>query len=306
MSQDLQNALQTFIRETVEKQIKENLNKIDLKESVSKFVKQSIEDKISNLEFPHGSINNSSISWGGFRLNANMITGEFDNLVSQQISTPELSVNNEGVQVTHCLHSPDIVSENLNSTNLNAQEITVNNIKVSGQLTADNILGLNEKIQQFLGGDSLPRTVVNSNLKSVGQLNDLVVSGESLLGDSLYASSTGRIGINTDEPTSTLTLWDEETNLNIGKNKQHTIEIRSKSDVVIGSSTHDNILLTQNGDAKINSLIINNTRFSTVSETPGFEGEKGDLAWNSNPAVGQPVGWVCLGGAVWSKFGIAE
>ena len=108
-----------------------------------------------------------------------------------------------------------------------------------------------EKIQQFLGGDSLPTTVVNSNLKSVGQLNDLVVSGESLLGDSLYASSTGRIGINTDEPTSTLTLWDEETNLNIGKNKQHTIEIRSKSDVVIGSSTHDNIVLTQNGDAKI-------------------------------------------------------
>jgi hypothetical protein len=306
MSQDLQNALQTFIRETVEKQIKENLNKIDLKESVSKFVKQSIEDKISNLEFPHGSINNSSISWGGFKLNASMITGEFDNLVSQKISTPEFDVNQDGVQVTHSLHSPDIVSENLNSTNLNAQEITVNNIKVSGQLTADNILGLNEKIQQFLGGDSLPTTVVNSNLKSVGQLHDLVVSGETLLGDSLYASSTGRIGINTDEPTSTLTLWDEETNLNIGKNKQHTIEIRSKSDVIIGSSTHDNIVLTQNGDTKINSPIINNTKFSTVSETPGFAGEKGDLAWNSNPAVGQPVGWVCLGGAVWSKFGIAE
>ena len=306
MSQDLQNALQTFIRETVEKQIKENLNKIDLKESVSKFVKQSIEDKISNLEFPHGSINNSSISWGGFKLNASMITGEFDNLVSQKISTPEFDVNQDGVQVTHSLHSPDIVSENLNSTNLNAQEITVNNIKVSGQLTADNILGLNEKIQQFLGGDSLPTTVVNSNLKSVGQLHDLVVSGETLLGDSLYASSTGRIGINTDEPTSTLTLWDEETNLNIGKNKQHTIEIRSKSDVIIGSSTHDNIVLTQNGDTKINIPIINNTKFSTVSETPGFAGEKGDLAWNSNPAVGQPVGWVCLGGAVWSKFGIAE
>ena len=277
-----------------------------MKESVSKFVKQSIEDKISNLEFPHGSINNSSISWGGFKLNASMITGEFDNLVSQKISTPEFDVNQDGVQVTHSLHSPDIVSENLNSTNLNAQEITVNNIKVSGQLTADNILGLNEKIQQFLGGDSLPTTVVNSNLKSVGQLHDLVVSGETLLGDSLYASSTGRIGINTDEPTSTLTLWDEETNLNIGKNKQHTIEIRSKSDVIIGSSTHDNIVLTQNGDTKINSPIINNTKFSTVSETPGFAGEKGDLAWNSNPAVGQPVGWVCLGGAVWSKFGIAE
>jgi len=306
MSQDLQNALQTFIRETVEKQIKENLNKIDLKESVSKFVKQSIEDKISNLEFPHGSINNSSISWAGFKLNARMITGEFDNFVSNKISTPEFDVNEDGVQVTHSLHSPDIVSENLNSTNLNAENITVNNIRVSGQLTADNILGLNEKIKDFLGGDSLPKTVVNSNLKSVGQLNDLVVSGETLLGDTLYSSSTGRIGINTDEPTSTLTLWDEETNLNIGKNKQHTIEIRSKSDVIIGSGTENNIVLTQNGDTKVSNPIIDATKFSTVSETPGYAGEKGDLAWNNNPAVGQPVGWVCLGDAVWAKFGIAE
>lgn len=305
MSQELQNALQSFIRETVEKQIRENLNKVNLKESVAEFVKQSVQETIDSLEFPTGSINNSAVNWEGFRMNAGMITGDFKHLSTELLSTPELDVDANGVQVTHALHSPDITSENLNTNNLNAQEITVGNLTVTGLLTADSIQGLSE-LQDFVAGDSLPKTIINSNLKSVGNLSDLVVVGETLLGNTLYASSTKRVGINTDEPTSTLTLWDEETNLNIGKSKQHTVEIRSKSNMEIGSATHNNIVLTQDGETKISNPVLAGTRHSSVTETPGHSGEKGDIAWNSNPAVGQPVGWICLGGTVWAIIGQAQ
>lgn len=305
MSQELQNALQSFIRETVETQIKDSLNKINLNESVAEFVKQSVQDKINNLEFPHGSINNSAINWETFKLNAGMITGDFGNLTAQTVSTPELNTNDAGVYVTQSLHSPDIVGENITTTSINAEKITTNTIDAQ-EINAHSIVGLHDQIKRFMGGDSLSKTVINSNLKTVGTLQDLVVAGETLLGDTLYSSNTKRVGINTDEPQSTLTLWDEETNLNIGKSKQHTIGIRSKSDIEIGSGTKNNIVLTQTGDTTISNPILDKTRFTTVKETPGFHGEKGDLAWNSDPKVGQPVGWVCLGETVWAKFGVAE
>ena len=32
----------------------------------------------------------------------------------------------------------------------------------------------------------------------------------------------------------------------------------------------------------------------------------GTIVWNENPAQGGPVGWICLGGTRWAKFGIIE
>ena len=49
MSQELQNALQTYIRETVEKQLKESLQKINVSDEVAKYVKQSIEGTITKM-----------------------------------------------------------------------------------------------------------------------------------------------------------------------------------------------------------------------------------------------------------------
>lgn len=306
MSQELQIALQKYIRETVDTQLKQSLQQINLTEEVAKYVKQSIEGTISKLEFPPASISHGAINWLNFKLNANSITGHFDSINVNELSSPQLDINEDGVQVTSSLSAPDIVSTNVTTTNINAKEVKVENVTVSGQLNAENIVGLNDRIKRFIGGDTLPTSILHSNLRSVGQLHDLVVSGETLLGETLYSSSSGRVGINTDEPSSTFTLWDEETNLNIGKAKKDTIELRSKSNITIGSAVADNIELTKDGDTKISKPVLDGKRFMSVKETPGFSGEKGDIAWNSNPQIGKPVGWVCLGDTVWAKFGIAE
>jgi len=306
MSQELQMALQKYVRDTVEKEIKEHLSKINLKDAIAENVKESVKGNIDKHEFPIGSINNSAIDWNNFRFSADMVSGDFGYINAKEISTPQMDVDEEGVRVINSLHSPDILATNTKSKNIDAEKGTINNLTVTGKLVAEDIEGLPNKIQEFMGKDRIPKQWIYSNLRTVGQLEDLVVRGETLLGESLYISNSGRIGINTDEPTSTLSLWDEETNLNIGKNKKDTIEIRSKNNITLGSATSDNIELTKEGETKIQKPILDSTRFTTVNETPGFNGEKGDVAWNSNPEVGQPVGWICLGGSVWAKFGIAE
>lgn len=306
MSQELQNALQKYIRETVEKQLKESLQKVNVSEEVAKYVKQSIEGTITNLEFPPQSIKHGAIDWKDFRVNASMISGDFDYINVKELSSPELDINENGVQVINNLSAPDILSTNVTTRNINSKNTLTENLTVSGELNAENIVGLNDKIKSVLGGDKLPTDMIHSNLRSVGQLEDLVVKGETLLGETLYSSSSGRVGINTDEPGSTFTLWDEETNFNIGKAQKDTIELRSKNNITIGSAVSNNLELTKDGDTKISKPVLDGKRFMSVKETPGFAGEKGDIAWNSNPNVGQPVGWVCLGEAVWAKFGIAE
>ena len=306
MSQELQNALQKYVHETVEKQIQQYLSKINLKDTIAKNVKESVEGNIDKHEFPIGSINNSAINWTDFKVNANMITGNFDNINAKEISSPEMDVDEEGVRVNNSLHSPDILATNTKSKNIIAEKGTITDLQVTGKLVAENIDGLNDKIQDFIGKDRSPKQWIHSNLRTVGQLDDLVVRGETLLGDSLYVSNSGRIGINTDEPTSTFSLWDEETNINIGKSKKDNIEVRSKNNITLGSAVSNNIELTKEGDTIINKPVLGQTRFTTVDEVPGFEGEKGDVAWNNKPEVGHPVGWICLGGSVWAKFGIAE
>ena len=306
MSEELQIALQKYVQGTVEKQIQEYLSKINLKDHIAKNVKESVEGNIDKHEFPMGSINNSAINWTDFKVNANMITGNFNNLNAKEISSPQLDVDDEGVRVINSLHSPDILATNTKSKNLNAEKGTITDLTVTGKLVAENIDGLNDKIQHFIGQDRSPKQWIHSNLRTVGQLEDLVVRGETLLGESLYASNSGRIGINTDEPTTTLSLWDEETNINIGKSKKDNIEVRSKNNITLGSAVSNNIELTKEGDTIIAKPILDQTRFTTVDDVPGFEGEKGDVAWNSKPELGKPVGWICLGGTVWAKFGIAE
>ena len=306
MSQELQNALQKYVHETVEKQIKDHLSKINLKDAIAQNVKESVEGNIEKHEFPIGSINNSAINWTDFKVNANMITGNFDSLNAKELSSPQMDIDEEGVRVINSLHSPDILATNTKSKNINAEKGTITDLTVTGKLIAEDIDGLNDKIQNFIGKERSPKQWIHSNLRTVGQLEDLVVRGETLLGNSLYASSSGRIGINTDEPTTAFSLWDEETNINIGKSKKDNIEVRSKNNITLGSAVSNNIELTKEGDTIIDKPVLDQTRFTTVSETPGFEGQKGDVAWNSKPEVGQPVGWICLGGTVWAKFGIAE
>jgi hypothetical protein len=45
---------------------------------------------------------------------------------------------------------------------------------------------------------------------------------------------------------------------------------------------------------------------SSATAIPNYNAITGTLVWNESPGSGSAVGWVCLGGTRWAKFGIIE
>ena len=42
---------------------------------------------------------------------------------------------------------------------------------------------------------------------------------------------------------------------------------------------------------------------SSAATIPNYEDITGTIVWNESPMQGAPIGWVCLGGTRWAKFG---
>lgn len=153
----------------------------------------------------------------------------------------------------------------------------------------------------------LDNAILESNLQKVGVLHELMVRGETLLYNTLYTGSR-RVGINTMEPNSALSIWDEEIDINIGKRQQGVAQIWSNRDqlLVIGTNGKSNLLLNTDGSVTIPKLQLGTTSITTSDTPPSNSAEKGSIVFNSNPSLGGPMGWISLGQARWANFGIIE
>ena len=149
--------------------------------------------------------------------------------------------------------------------------------------------------------------VINSQLRTVGTLQDLQTSGETLLSETLYANSN-RVGINTMDPKSALSIWDEEIEIGIGKSQKGVGRIATErdSDLILGTNNKDNITLKSDGSVAIPMLQINNMMFTSSSTPPTYSANRGTVVFNEVPSLGGPLGWVSLGDARWANFGIVD
>ena len=156
-------------------------------------------------------------------------------------------------------------------------------------------------------GNRLDNAIIESNLQKVGVLHELMVRGETLIYNTLYTGSK-RVGINTMEPSSALSIWEEEIDINIGKRQQGVAHIWSNRDqlLVIGTNGKSNLLLNTDGSVTIPRLQLGTTSISTSPTPPNNNAEKGSIVFNGNPSIGGPLGWVSLGQARWANFGIIE
>jgi len=117
-----------------------------------------------------------------------------------------------------------------------------------------------------LDKDSLGGTITKSNLKELGTLRKLVVSGEASIADFAYFNSAfGRLGLNTDNPNGVLSVVDNNVEVvitsprdnlaQIGTYTSHDLElitdnlprvtIKNNGQVVFGNES------TKNADVKI-------------------------------------------------------
>jgi hypothetical protein len=155
--------------------------------------------------------------------------------------------------------------------------------------------------KELVNESSLGKTVVSSNLQTLGQLNNLNVKGEAEVNDTLFVVNK-RIGINTSEPSMALSVWDEEVSIVAGKLKEQNAYIGTASSqtLSIGINKRSEITILEDGLVSINRLRIGRNRLKYETDLPGYQGVKGDITFNTNVSKENLVfAWVCLGGHKW-------
>jgi hypothetical protein len=160
--------------------------------------------------------------------------------------------------------------------------------------------------QSLISGDTLSAGVTRTAIKKIGILEDLEVSGISNLAKTLTVQKN-RVGVNTQEPDSALSVWDEETNLALGKYSKNTSFVGSnrRQNLVIGVNRQNNIEIDSEGMVTIQRLRVGRNIMSWGTEVPGYSGTKGDIVFNTNANDGI-FAWVCLGAFRWQTVRMSQ
>lgn len=193
------------------------------------------------------------------------------------------------------------------------------------RLWANTSIDLEEHNSYYINGrpvlssTDLGTSVVNSNLITVGPLQSLTVTGNTVLQGELDASST-------DASLKSLLINNgiEQVLLNVNgtnSNKKYKISI-NEEDVFYGSN--DEIIIgnpnfgrrsvkifgpiATTSDLTVDGAVtLNNKKFTKGDHAP-TQGQfnKGDIQWNENPVESGYVGWVCIASGTpgqWLPFG---
>ena len=161
--------------------------------------------------------------------------------------------------------------------------------------------------EDIINGGNLSNSITFSNLQRVGQLSELQVRGESLLGETLYVSGK-RVGINTIEPAQSLSIWDQEIEIGFGKQSTNVAVVGTPRNqtLILSSNGKNNLTLLPDGSITISRMTLGAVSMLSGSAPPGNNEPKGTIMFNSNPSLGGPMGWVSLGDARWANFGIID
>jgi hypothetical protein len=157
----------------------------------------------------------------------------------------------------------------------------------------------------IITANKLGPSVIESNLRSVGNLKTLVVDGDTTINQETLNIGIRRVGINTTEPQGAFEVWDDECEFLVKKQKKDTMMwgTTRPHDVVLSSNNKDNLVLNSDGSVTVAKIAVGNTTMSSSDSRPAYAAKRGTIVWNTNADVGQPIGWVCVNGANWGSFG---
>ena len=338
LSATIQSSAINKINETVNAQI----NRIDFAQNVQAVLNSAI--KYQKLNFFPSSIPGEAINTENWKISGNNILGGivtnfgstgiedkatgcqltiFDDVtvVENNLLTKDLTVkgriNIEGdLNVTGTLPISSPLYQNLvqsvsDNVRVNLHQAAydtyatslLEQIKVKGlELNKLTING-----QEIISDRRLNDSIINSNLQSLGQLRELQVSGESILSGTLYTTK-GRVGINTIEPTKTLSIWDQEIEFGFGKQTTDVavMGLPRNHTLIIETNGKKNLTVSPDGSVTVKKIGIGNMSISTSSTPPSDNQPKGSIVFNENPNLGGPLGWVSLGDSRWANFGIID
>ena len=158
-----------------------------------------------------------------------------------------------------------------------------------------------------VAGNVLGQSITESNLQSVGVLNQLSVAGEAHINNTVSVVKS-RLGINTSSPESALSVWDEEVSVIVGKHKAKHAYIGTARDqtLSLGVNRTPYLDIDNTGLTTVKKLQVGVHKFSHATQVPGWSGTKGDVVFNANPGPDRVFAWVCTGSYNWQVIKGAE
>ena len=325
-------------------EIKRQLNSIDINLIVNEIVKSTLSGIIKLQNFPEHSIAHTSINFQGLKLTGDQIVGgiieQFGSTgIEDRASFVQMTLMDHAVAFEGPLFAPsaeikgDLVIDGALTLNGTVTEDCVGFTQLVAATSVAVTAGLNDTLftgysniiqeqlrttgidldritqggKEIVKGPQLGYQIVDSNLQRVGVLKDLQTSGENLLSETLYVTQK-RVGINTMDPSAVFAVWDEEVELIVAKRKTDVAYLATprKQQLILGSNGKENIVLDTDGSAIIENLVVGRVAMTSGTAVPNYAGKMAQIVYNELPAPGSPIGWVCIGGSRWAKFGIIE
>ena len=325
-------------------EIKRQLTSIDINLIVNEIVKTKLADIIKLQNFPEKSIAHTAVNFQGFKLTGDSIAGgiieQFGSTgIEDRASFVQMTLMDHAVAFEGPLFAPSAkITGNLvidGALTLNGtvtetgagftQLVDATSAAVVNKLDAQLFTGFSDIVfgriqetgidldritqggKEIVKGPQLGYHIVDSNLQRVGVVKDLQTSGENFLSETLYVTQK-RVGINTMDPSAAFAVWDEEVELIVAKRKTDVAYIATprKQQLILGSNSKENIVLDTDGSAHIENLVVGRVAMSSATAVPNYAGTMAQIVYNESPAPGSPIGWVCIGGPRWAKFGMIE
>ena len=289
-------------------QIAETISNNDITKLILSSVQNEVHKVAGSYNFPESSIPYNSINMANAVISASQIdSGIIKTLnssgLSDQASQTQLIITDEGI----------ITTNNVTAENLLIEDNTfLNNLTIDGELSfagsIGNISPLDNHITNIstsvasnifnsinidltnrnivygdrliLNNDTLGPQIINSNLRNVGNLNELVVSGQAIIHETLVVTNR-QVGINTESASGVLSVWDEDAEFTLVKHSPKTMFAGSTriTDVILGSNNQEQIKLKTDGTIELNGqLRFNGILINVVDRIPEKIGEPGEIA----------------------------
>lgn len=180
--------------------------------------------------------------------------------------------------------------------------------------------------------NSLGTGIINSNLNSLGVLNELTVNGNVQFDDFLFwEASANRLGLGTESPNGTISVLNDAldsefiidgestqgirignwTNSDLHMITDDTIRltIKANGNIVVGTQGANNASVNIHGRLGLGVTNLDADVSLSTSGPIKIEGKKmqsgssapsngsynlGDIVWNNNPQPTGYVGWICI------------
>jgi len=158
----------------------------------------------------------------------------------------------------------------------------------------------------LLNSTTLGPSVVNSNIRKLGLLQNLRVQGDAAINNTMTVGENGRVGINTDSPDGALSVWDEDAEITFSKSSRRTMRIGSNRDgeLILGAANKDQLQIKANLIEITEPLRLMGIKFSVSDGIPDYRGEPGEIVYNKTARSGQPIIYICQGNNTWAAVNI--